>query len=79
MLDPPSSTLIQAVVGIQEAHASYNARQTKKTPTKADAYSPCIHSAVMKMRLAFEERLRKIAKAAPEPKKSERKRERSRG
>jgi hypothetical protein len=33
----------------------------------------------MKMRLAFEERLRKIAKAAPEPKKSERKRERSRG
>jgi hypothetical protein len=36
MLDPPSPTDSDSLVGIQEAHASYNARQTKKAPAEAD-------------------------------------------
>ena len=36
MLDPPSPTDTDSLVGIQEAHASYNARQTKRAPAEAD-------------------------------------------
>jgi hypothetical protein len=36
MLDPPSPTDSDSLVGIQEAHASYNARQTKRAPAEAD-------------------------------------------